>query len=409
MAKRSSYLDAVEEHLMRAQKYVERREWEDAARELKRAYAILSERRPLDDPSKRLRGRARKYWEQVLVGLSQTLLRCDRVDEAREYAEVACRVFPRSGLAHIGHAEVLLNLNQPQEAIREAEIAVRLNPRDSRITLWAARVAMDIGDERRAKRYCMESAILDPLWVEPYLLLVDILEKEGKLNKALEMVNLALELNLEDPRLLLRAARLQHAIGDVHESLRLLERMVTISNDPEARQALAEIYMEIGAYDKVIEHCTRALHINPTDLVTMDLLAFAYIQEGNLDEAIQILSRMVHMVPNDPFARFKLATLYHQKGIFSKAMREYQRVLDLQPHGVLAQHAKTAIEHLDEHQLEQVFLLSAEDPVFRAKLARDPVRAVQERGFQLTEASLELLKNTDFTSTPRRSPGAPIV
>ena len=66
----------------------------------------------------------------------------------------------------------------------------------------------------------------------------------------------------------------------------------------------------------------------------------------------------------------------------------------------LAQEAQEAIEGLDRLQLQQVLTISADDPLFRAKLSHDPAKAVVQRGFHLTEASLEILRGTDFSAIP---------
>jgi hypothetical protein len=62
----------------------------------------------------------------------------------------------------------------------------------------------------------------------------------------------------------------------------------------------------------------------------------------------------------------------------------------------MADEALQAIEYLDNHQMRQIMLLASEDLVFRARLRRDAVGAVGERGFFLSEMGQAALQSVDF-------------
>ena len=135
------------------------------------------------------------------------------------------------------------------------------------------------------------------------------------------------------------------------------------------------------------------------------MLAFIYLQKGQPRDALQALQRLARLAPTDPLVHFKLATVHHQLGNYAQAILAFHRTIALAPGTELAQEAQRLLDLLDRQQLEQVFTLSVEDPIFRTKLMRNPQQALQEKGFLLSEASLEVIVNTDFSQLPRR-PGA---
>ena len=132
------------------------------------------------------------------------------------------------------------------------------------------------------------------------------------------------------------------------------------------------------------------------------MLAFIYLQKGKVKEALQVVHELVKLAPTDPIIHFKLATLQHQLGNYAQAVMAYQRTIALAPGTELAREAQQVLEILDRYQLEQVFMLSMEDLIFRTKLMRNPLEALREKGFLLSEASLEIIYNTDFFQLPKR-------
>jgi hypothetical protein len=83
--------------------------------------------------------------------------------------------------------------------------------------------------------------------------------------------------------------------------------------------------------------------------------------------------------------------LCQHKGEVGSAVHEFTQAIILEPDGMHSCAARHALEALDSYQLNQIATLAMEDMVFRAKLSRDPVAAVSERGFTLSEVGNNLL------------------
>lgn len=400
---RGELIKCAEQCLSSAARLMSKGEYEKALTELNDAYKAVEELFRV----RRLRGSVRRLWLGVLIGLVHALVALRRYDEALTYANIACTSFKRNPFCNLLRAQVLASLKRCKEAIKDVKRAMKGCGEDANAMLKLAKIAFDAGEYSLAADCCKCALERNGGLVEAYLLLSESLRRIGKTEEALNVVIGALTKGLASIQLKIRAAELYHELGELKKAINMLESAAAESDDESIEMALAELHMELGDYAKVIEHCSKALRHAPDEPLLLDMLAFAHLQLGNLDEAIQILARLVHIAPTDTFTRFRLATLYHQKGAYANAMREYQRILAMEPNGIFSEPAKAAIQQLDEAQLEQVFMLTAEDPVFRAKLHRDPVKALQERGFYLTEAAIEMLKNANLMP-PRKSRSTPV-
>lgn len=393
----------AEQCLSNAARLMSKGEYEKVLTELNDAYKAMGELFRM----RRLRGSVRRLWLGVLIGLVHALIALQRYDEALVYANIACASFKRNPFCNLLRAQVLASLKRCKEAIKDVKRAMKGCGEDANAMLKLAKIAFDAGEYGLAADCCRCALERNSDLLEAYLLLSESLRRVGSTEEALNVVIGALTKGLASVQLKIRAAELYHELGELKKAISMLESAAAESDDEGIEIALAELHMELGDYAKMIEHCSKALRHAPDEPLLLDMLAFAHLQLGNLDEAIQILVRLVRIAPTDTFTRFRLATLYHQKGAYANAMREYQRILAMEPNGIFSEPVKAAIQQLDEAQLEQVFILTAEDPVFRAKLHRDPVKALQERGFYLTEAAIEMLKNANLTP-PRKSGSTPV-
>ncbi|MCS7252822.1 MAG: tetratricopeptide repeat protein [Armatimonadota bacterium] len=394
MRGRSSPIKDIEQHLSNAAQLLSKGEYEGALRELHDAHEIASEFISVRRADRQLK----ELWLSILTSLVRALSALQRYEEALTYANTACANFRRNPFCNLLRAQILASLERRDEAIMDVKRAMRGYRDDAGAMLRLAKIAFEVREYALAKECCMIALAKNDTLPEAYLLLSEILRRIGKREEALSIIIKALSKGVADVELKLKAAELYHEFGELGKAVEILESAAAETDDESINIVLSELYMELGNYSRVVECCSKALRHSPDEPLLLDMLAFAHLQMGNLDEAIQALTRLVHIAPMDTFTRFRLATLYHQKGAYASAMREYQRVLSMEPNGIFAEPAKAAIQQLDEIQLEQVFMLSAEDPVFRVKLMRDPAKTLRERGFYLTEASIEMLKNVDLMS-----------
>ncbi|MCX7969803.1 MAG: tetratricopeptide repeat protein, partial [Armatimonadetes bacterium] len=269
--------------------------------------------------------------------------------------------------------------------------------------LWAARIEAQLEHWSDAIQHLAMALKLSDKEAEPYEVAAQILERKGETKRALLLLKKGLEQIPNSPALWFALGQLQRNLNRFKEALESFEQVLKLGHDtPILREIMGQICSEIGLIEKAMEHALKGLEQEPENLNLLDLLAFVYLQKGRVRDALHVVQMLVRLVPTDPVIQFKLATLNHQLGNYAQAVMAYQRTIALAPGTDLAKEAQRILEVLDRYQLEQVFMLSMEDPIFRIKLIRNPQEALREKGFLLSESSLEIIYNTDFSQLPRR-------
>ena len=136
--------------------------------------------------------------------------------------------------------------------------------------------------------------------------------------------------------------------------------------------------------DRVFAIAQEALRRNPNHIPAYDALGSAYFQRGDVEATLRVLATLIRLDPLNPVYRFKKALLYQHQGEIALAVQEFIEVCELDPNGLYAIPARESLHTLDMYQLQQIFILTMDDTMFRTQVLRDAENAVQERGFLLS-------------------------
>jgi tetratricopeptide (TPR) repeat protein len=146
-----------------------------------------------------------------------------------------------------------------------------------------------IGDAIRAAK---------PPTAEPYLALAEALRKSGRGSASLPVLQRALELSPEEPRLYVLAAEVLIDSNESHQAMALL---------------------------------APALKKHPDDPSLLNTLAALQVGAGQFDNALRLVSRAVDVAGNDPLSWLNLGVVKEAKGDRAGAIAAYQQALVLQP------------------------------------------------------------------------------
>lgn len=163
-------------------------------------------------------------------------------------------------------------------------------------------------------------------------------------------------------------------------------------NTNEPLRARVETHLRAQDWPECIDACRALLRREPRHHFAQESLATALMQLGQIDDATEAVARLVELSPRDPFHRLRYATLLQMRGKHGDSTREFERVALMYPDEPFSGDAREAVENLDRLQTSQIFLLAAEQLPFRWILERDPVLALEENGFYLSENGLDSLK-----------------
>ncbi len=136
--------------------------------------------------------------------------------------------------------------------------------------------------------------------------------------------------------------------------------------------------------DRVFAVAQEALRRNPNHIPAYDALGSAYFQRGDVEATLRVLAALIRLDPQNPAYRFKKALLCQHQGEIALAVQEFIAVCELDPEGPYAIPARDSLHTLDMFQLQQIFILTMDDTMFRTQVLRDPQNAVEERGFLLS-------------------------
>lgn len=379
-----------------ANQFMERQEWQQAEERFRKVAKNLTRKLLPSEIVKPILTKALTGWARCLLERGQLV-------EAMKMARRALSLMPNSEEAQNLFLNALVGLGKWKEAVRQVKRWLKQQVQNWRLHLWAARIEAQLKNWADAIQHLAMAIRLSGNKAEPYEVAAQILERKGETKRAMLLLKKGLEKIPDSTALWFTLGQLQRNTGQIREALKSFERVLKLGHDtPLLRETMGQICSEIGLTDKAMEHVFKGLEQDPENPNLLDLLTFIYLQKGRARDALQVIQRLVRLAPTDPVTQFKLATLHHQLGNYAQAVMAYQRTVALAPETELAKEAQQILEILDRHQLEQVFVLSMEDPIFRVKLIRNPQEALREKGFLLSDSSLEIIYNTDFSQIPKR-------
>ena len=163
-----------------------------------------------------------------------------------------------------------------------------------------------------------------------YDILADTYTKRKDYDKAIEVMQQKLTVMPDDVGTLLFLTQNYHKIGDQPRAIQYLDElyhliMTTRPDTPQIYEELAITYMQIEAYDKVIEVTRQKLTLLPNDVAALMLLAKAYNHTGDYSRAIHYLkTALPHNLANGD-AYTKLADLYVKTKSYDDAIAILQK------------------------------------------------------------------------------------
>jgi len=182
-----------------------------------------------------------------------------------------------------------------------------------------------------------------------YLMLSTLYEGREEYHSALNVLNEGLAYDAKDTDLLYRTGIVLDKLERNKECLEHMEKILTI--DPTHADALNYIgytYADQGIHlDKAQELIEKALKYKPESGYILDSLGWVYFRKGLYDKALIKLNRAVELTPDDPVINEHLGDVYAKKEHYERALERYEKALSLEHAD--KQRLKEKIKHISEH------------------------------------------------------------
>jgi tetratricopeptide (TPR) repeat protein len=299
--------------------------------------------------------------------------------------------------ARLALANCCLEVGLIEESIHHLERGVELSPDQAEVYCELGLAYERSGREQLALSAWRRALRLNPELPKAYYGLAQHYMKRSQLQAAQRTLNKALRLNPEQQKYYLELASCYSQQGRLDRASYWLQQAAEkFPNNFSIREMLAETYLRLGDYPNLLAQARIFSRLNPRNPYAFELLAMARLHCGDVSGAVESLRRILYLDPLDAVSRLKLALLLQQQGRLGQAMEEYQTIVSLAPPVELSQAALDSIESLDQCQMQQILLRVAEDRGFRLRLRQDVTNTLSEYGYQLSEATLELIQQLEW-------------
>jgi tetratricopeptide (TPR) repeat protein len=136
----------------------------------------------------------------------------------------------------------------------------------------------------------------------------------------------------EAARLLQRALDLQSQ-GQLDEAIRLYQQSARLHPTAEAYTYMAWAMSFQGRIEEAIEHCHRAISIDPDFGNPYNDIGSYLMRQGRMDEAIPWLQKAMSAPRYEPrhFPHINLARIHRLRGRYYEALAQVKQALELQP------------------------------------------------------------------------------
>ena len=309
------------------------------------------------------------------LDLARTALARNKPDEAIQYAQEALKMQPNLADAVLIVSRAQLLKGNAAGAEADTRKLAAAFPTSPSVQTQLGQLNAAKGDEPGARRAFEAALALDANYVEALagLAALDLRAKNPSAARARVDARVAASPN--NPALLLLAARIHGATGDMPAAERALHKVIELDpNQLDAYSMLGQLYASqkrlvearaeferlaqlrpttaVGAYTVVgmllqMENKTaeakakyeKVMQLSPKAAVAANNLAWIYAEEGqNLDVALQLAQTAKAQLPDRPEVNDTLGWVYYKKGLATLAIPPFRDSVEKAPKSAVYQY-----------------------------------------------------------------------
>jgi Tfp pilus assembly protein PilF len=220
-----------------------------------------------------------------------------------------------------------------------------------------------------------------PIGAKPHFDYGSALQKEGRLEEAVEQYKIGLQFNPKDAKAhtslavaLTGQAKFDAAVPHMETALRLEP------NNPDFHLVYATLLQRIGHNDEAALHFETAIRLKPDSVEAHYSYAAFLAGLGKNDEYISELRRVLQLKPDYPYAELRLADALFAKGDLKEAEGHYLTALRADPKLTVAYNSLGKV-YLSQGQISQAMIQ------FREALRLNPEYKEAEENLHTAEAA----------------------
>ena len=152
------------------------------------------------------------------------------------------------------------------------------------------------------------------------------LYSNGETDKVKEILK---NCDANDEKVLLLEGKIKFDEGDLEKSQEIFNRISANTQNPEILNYLGLFELENMHFIEGIKYFSKAAAINPSKSKYFYNLGNAYFYNGWMKEAQEAYTKALYISPDDLDYRYSLAYLYYEIGEYSKSSKEVNAILNL--------------------------------------------------------------------------------
>ena len=172
--------------------------------------------------------------------------------------------------------------------------------------------------------------------------------RQGRFDKALEHIRLAVAAHPQNPALQVEMGETLALGGDLEAALQAHQRAIELApNDPTYLRSLAGfcIRNEYQLRESGLPAARQAVILNPQDPESLDVLGQTLVLLGDLASAEREFQRAIQLEPEHAAAHLHLGLVYILQGERGRARQEWERVLSLAPDSAYAEQTERLLKN----------------------------------------------------------------
>jgi tetratricopeptide (TPR) repeat protein len=272
------------------------------------------------------------------LALGDAHLRIGHPEQAIQALKQALEIAPGQLEAYMALASAQLASEKMSDAARNAEKAIAIAPDQLPPLLLRAEIALRMDEPERAKEFAEMAVDLKPEDSTAHHLLARALNKLGRADESMSVIENALPHASDPLPLLLERARLiGFSHGDEAAYSALQDLIVKYPDEPAVLATYAKNLANTGKPDEAIRAAQRALrngngHLTPDERADLHhLLGRLLRRHGQLDQAVHQFSEATRMDPYDLESYLDLGDTLQERRQHGKALEIYRKAISIAP------------------------------------------------------------------------------
>jgi tetratricopeptide (TPR) repeat protein len=238
----------------------------------------------------------------------------------------------RESSVHLSRAAAYADMGAMEEAEAELDSAHKMPPESPQFWVDSAELFQVMGSDEKAKNCYQQAAEVDAGYARAYEGLSDILEKEGKADEALEMLQKSVAISPRNRERQMKMAKTLLNNGDEFGARTALYQAFGDETDEAARSAeAAEFFMESGRADLAEAEYAFALEADPNNVHYYNRMGLAFRRQKKIDDAIENYQKALKVAPNDHVLYYNMAIAQMEGSKIEPAMAALRKALTLKP------------------------------------------------------------------------------